>query len=1000
MSFTSYIKRLFQKKVSISDRSVNTDYKYYAFISYKHRDGERFMADSRWAKRLKIELGMMHLNTPPIDYDSIIDDYDNTISQVFRDDDNLSGGELTEAIKKALKESKVLVIILSKEMVADQNRMDAAHREAIAKLDEQLNAGVIDQEEYEDLLKNVPRAWLHEEFDLFMKLHGDNMDNVCLVNVQGEPISPKNRDLIPEYLLDKIDNDKRIVSPFENFSESQYGKKKEWGKDEDYFVERTAAAIAGHIFGLNVEEFWSYRQKQKQAEKLKKLVAWVIAVLLVSVLVFLLILSGNRRKEEQAIRLMDRAQSMVQKGDRQKAMILARTAYDKSPHSSTITDFMRQFQTEPGTKPFTLLRYKCFVNPARNEVVYYDYRDDKSIYILDGKDFSTKIAFHNADLLNNLYFDSNGEKMLIAGADSIKIYDFVNNSFYKGIPYRGEMGDELGSSFAFTGNYLLRVWNDSSIVNHLPSGMQTVIRERGFDRVFVKDGLINCVRVLKDTIGVYTFDPIRMSFIPTQISPLSHKFKYLYGGYFEISPSSGNIAAVTGDGTIDYIAVDGSHYTLYNSEGFSNLKFNQDGSCLLAVKTDENGSTIIHVWRNARFVKKLYYSVHENIQSVFWGNGEDIIAVSKEKLIVSNLRDSYRYELDKRINLQYTDLHPENQCVITADNALYYISGSYDSQKAEEIGLLKYPYPDWQGFGGKTTMSDFEVEFWNKYPQYGRHQAHYLDSSKRVAFIADSCGIDVINVERDDVVRLLYPSGPASERMSNQSFFPSSDGKDLFCLRWISVPNDISSSEGDTEAIRIDMKTSKIASSTMIQGMVTLTGIAVEGKLVVSDQEFLCVLDANTLQQLVKIKINGTRVEQLINISNHRYLLPSTGESLYELDLNNFSINPSRLHFRSNSWSSAAFDNRYLQVKTGYASGRMLYDVKMNKAVYFPDEQENIQGVLDGQIIINYHSIDHDYFKSRTYMRTILTDEQILTSIDSLIGKRTLSETDLWELSY
>ena len=104
------------------------------------------MADSRWAKRLKIELGMMHLNTPPIEHDSIINDYDNTISQVFRDDDNLSGGELTEAIKKALKESKVLVIILSKEMVADQNRKDAAHREAKAKLDEQLNAGVITQE--------------------------------------------------------------------------------------------------------------------------------------------------------------------------------------------------------------------------------------------------------------------------------------------------------------------------------------------------------------------------------------------------------------------------------------------------------------------------------------------------------------------------------------------------------------------------------------------------------------------------------------------------------------------------------------------------------------------------------------------------------------------------------------------------------------------------------------------------------------------------------------
>ena len=995
-----YLNRVFQKKSSSgSNWSVNTDYKYYAFISYKHRDGERFVADSRWAKRLKIELGMMHLNTPPIDYDSIIDDYDNTISQVFRDDDNLSGGELTEAIKKALKESKVLVIILSKEMVADQNRMDAAHREAIAKLDEQLNAGVIDQEEYEDLLKNVPRAWLHEEFDLFMKLHGNNIDNVCLVNVEGEPISPKNRDLIPEYLLDKIDDNKRIVSPFENFSESQYRKKKEWGKDEDYFVERTAAAIAGHIFGLNVEEFWSYRQKQKQAEKLKKLVAGVIAILLVSVFVFSLILNWNRHKEEQAIRLMDRAQSMVQRGDRQKAMMLARAAYEKSPHSTTITNFMRQFQTESGTKPFTLLRHECFVNPSRNEVVYYDYQGNKSLYVLDGKDFSTKIVFRNADYLNGVYFDSIGEMMLIAGADSIKVYNFNRNTFYKGIPYRGEMGNELGTSFAFSGDYLLRVWKDSSVVNHLPSGRQTVIREQNFNKTFVKDGLINCVRISNDTVGVYTFDPIRMSFTPIKINPLFHDFKFFDNGNIDISSSTGNIAVVTSVGNIEYLGEDGSHFVLDYSEGFSNLKFNKDGNCLMAVKSDENGSMRIHVWRNGNFFNEFYYSESDDVHSVFWGKEEDLVAVSKEKLIISNLNNNYKYELNTRVNLQYNNPYPWDKVIVTTD-ALYYINDTYDNQKAEYIGLLKYTYPDWIGFGQKTQLSPFETEFWSKFAQYSKNHDHYFVPSRNLAFMADSIGIDAINVTTGKVNQLSYPSGPFAEQWSNQSFFLSTEEDYLICLRRLFTPNDISSMQGDTEVMRINLETMSISSSTIIHDWIFLFASIAEDKLLISDEKELYILDSKSLHQLATIKTKELRTDQIINISGHRYLIPTIGNDFYELDINNFSINPSSLHFRSAGWQSNEFDNQYLLVKSTYSSGKMLYDVKKNKAVYFPDELEHIQNISDEQITINYQSANHDYFKSRTYTRPILSDEQILNLIDSLIGKRTLTTTDLWELTY
>lgn len=196
------------------------------------------------------------------------------------------------------------------------------------------------------------------------------------------------------------------------------------------------------------------------------------------------------------------------------------------------------------------------------------------------------------------------------------------------------------------------------------------------------------------------------------------------------------------------------------------------------------------------------------------------------------------------------------------------------------------------------------------------------------------------------------------------------------------------------------MEKLSIVASTKMHDMVFLFGIALEGKLMMSDEISLYVLDGDTLQQLVKIDIEGTQIDKLIHIDDHRYLLPTTGKDLYELDLKDYSVSPSHFPFRSNSWRSAAFDSKYLQVKTNYSYGRMIYDVRNKKAVYFPDEMESIQDISNGDITINYHSVNHDYFHSRTYVRPILSDEQILMLVDSLIGKRTLSETDLWELNY
>ena len=78
------------------------DKKYYAFISYSHKDEE-------WAKWLQHEFEHYHLPTTLNGLPNVPDNF----RPIFRDVDELSGGELKPQIFKALRESIYLVVVCS-----------------------------------------------------------------------------------------------------------------------------------------------------------------------------------------------------------------------------------------------------------------------------------------------------------------------------------------------------------------------------------------------------------------------------------------------------------------------------------------------------------------------------------------------------------------------------------------------------------------------------------------------------------------------------------------------------------------------------------------------------------------------------------------------------------------------------------------------------------------------------------------------------------------------
>lgn len=79
---------------------MNRPYKYFAFISYSHKD-------KRAAKLLQRMLLLM-----PTTLQRQISDVEKRV-RIFRDEDELTSGELTEVLKRKLDESKFLIVICS-----------------------------------------------------------------------------------------------------------------------------------------------------------------------------------------------------------------------------------------------------------------------------------------------------------------------------------------------------------------------------------------------------------------------------------------------------------------------------------------------------------------------------------------------------------------------------------------------------------------------------------------------------------------------------------------------------------------------------------------------------------------------------------------------------------------------------------------------------------------------------------------------------------------------
>ena len=286
---------------TISNEGNTKVFHYDAFISYRHCDLDKFVAEN-----LHKQLEAYHM---PADIMEKRKGMKNKIERVFRDKEELPlTSNLNDPIMNALQNSDWLIVICSPRL-----------RESV---------------------------WCKKEIDTFISLHG--REKVLAVLIEGEP-----EESFPEALLFKTEvvthadgSTEEIRIPVEPLAADVRGKnKKEILKNLKTELLRILAAM----FHLNFDDLRQRHKEQEHKQKMRYMAYGVVLCLLVAIISVGVAVKLNQKnkiiqglsdhaqmqndimKAEQAISLAEKSMHYLEEGDREAAIqtaIIANTQYE------------------------------------------------------------------------------------------------------------------------------------------------------------------------------------------------------------------------------------------------------------------------------------------------------------------------------------------------------------------------------------------------------------------------------------------------------------------------------------------------------------------------------------------------------------------------------------------------------------------------------------------------------------------------------------------------
>ncbi len=270
---------------------MKNEYKYDAFISYRHREFDKAVAS-------KLQTLLETYRLPK----SVSSSKKDRIGRIFRDETELSSsGNLSSEIKTALGESRYLIIVCSKETKHSK--------------------------------------WCLEEITYFKELNGGSTENILALLIEGEPSEVFPKELCQEEQLVIQDNGERQMEIIE-VEPLAANITADSTKASLKLLKREFLRIAATMLDCSFDDLYQRNQRRATKRFIYALAAGLLLVTGISIYALInagIISEQNKQlveslqsiERQQLFQSIDYAESLLEEGDRLEAASILSEAYER-----------------------------------------------------------------------------------------------------------------------------------------------------------------------------------------------------------------------------------------------------------------------------------------------------------------------------------------------------------------------------------------------------------------------------------------------------------------------------------------------------------------------------------------------------------------------------------------------------------------------------------------------------------------------------------------------
>ena len=911
--------------------------KYYSFFSYKHSETNgKFKADAHWSKMLSEKLDRLTIPTDK-EYDDRFfintNPKDKKVHPVFRDEKNMGYvPDLPQALKDALDASRTLVIIISKEMLADQRNKDSKGE----------------------------KAWCFEEIRYFKKLNRD-ADDFILVYIDPEEITDV-KDIVPDPLKDVLIVPRPICV---NAYTHDTGKTLADSKMEKEAAEKTAAAIASHIFhAFDTEDFWSLKLQEEKKNKRKKLFIWLCFVILSALILF----AANLAKESYVKNLIDHAVTAYEKGNAIESIQYAEKAYSWDCHSDETKSLLIKTATIDYTKPL-ISGQNGYLAYSTVSHEFFEY-DDKShtVFIRDHKYKKTGESFSASGDLASYYSSSADKKLLLVPEkDSIYVYNRIQRRFIFSTPYNRARFDDIGKTvFDKSGEKVARVRRNDVLIHDLVHH-QTVTIPESYDQIFSRDSSICLERMNGDTLCVDRVDLHTSVILPLNRWSLPSGTSSAIQETLSVSPDGKVFLAWTGseviciykDGITSLMSSDIRPYFSY-SEALDRF----------AIYFCEGKNYHVDVYKGLAFDYSFYWQPC-NVDGVSWGKNDDLIVDYGDAVCVYNPQTKTQVILDATM-CRKADFSCQ-RIFEYDDDYLLLLHGDF----AIDYALYRYPDQNW-------TLNP------GAYPENNVGSINYIgecfDLPNNRSLICWENHLQLFSTDnRSLIADISYPfAASASSSMIGMNKI-AMEGNRVFCNFAEDEVTDSGALLWNTHILSVNTLSDSIESLFFRKGLYHLVSndkdilIAERG-----DRGSIIKLDSENLTPVDSLFIGEYIMIQPVQCADGSYLTITDQNNLYRFSFKNRKVQRVSIPLRANDISHI-FESRYVEMYEENGDGSYVYDLNTNQIVLFLLPDEHLLSIEDGCAFIwysnHFDSDKYHYSQQLYYSRVLLFNHDIQKSL-------------------